>query len=232
MKSTIYLIPIAIAEDGYNAIPSYIAEKINECDVFFAENIRTARRSFKKINPAFDIDSKEWFEIANDEEAFMPQFSTCLDQKKTIGILSESGCPGIADPGQRLVEFAQKKDIHIIPLSGPSSILLALMASGMNGQGFSFNGYLPVEKSERERKIKEFEKKAIVENQSQLFIETPYRNNQLLDALLKTCQSHTRLCIGMNITSQSESIKTKTISDWKKSIPSLPKEPIIFILGK
>jgi 16S rRNA (cytidine1402-2'-O)-methyltransferase len=232
MSGEIYLIPIAIADDGYDAIPSYISEKINQCEVFYAENIRSARRAFKKINSSFEIESREWIEIGNNEVDHIQQFSAHLSQKKIIGIVSESGCPGIADPGQRLVEFAQEKGAQIHPLCGPSSILLALMASGMNGQGFSFNGYLPVEKSEREKKIKEFEKKAIIENHSQIFIETPYRNNQLLDSILKACKPETRLCIGMNISSKSEWIKTRSVLEWKKDIPNLPKEPIIFIIGK
>ncbi len=232
MKGTIYLIPIAIAEDGFDAIPSYINEKINQCDVFFAENIRTARRAFKKIDPKFNIDSKEWIEIENKELDFMNLFSDYILQGKKIGIVSESGCPGIADPGQKLVAEAQKMGASVVPLSGPSSILLTLMASGMNGQGFSFHGYLPVEKTEREKKIKEFEKKSIVENHSQIFIETPYRNNQLLESFMKSCVPETRLCIGLNLTAKDEWVRTMTISEWKKNIPALPKEPAIFILGK
>ena len=232
MKGSVYLIPIAIAEDGYDAIPTYINEKINQCEVFFAENIRSARRAFKKIDPKFDIDARTWIEIGNNEEDFISQFSAFIQQEKNIGIVSESGCPGIADPGQKLVEYAQKQGIHIAPLSGPNSILLTLMASGMNGQGFSFNGYLPVEKVDREKKIKEFEKKTSIEKHSQIFIETPYRNNQLLESFLISCGSDTRLCIGLNLTSKNEWVKTMTIAEWKKNKPSLPKEPAIFILGK
>ena len=232
MKGTVYLIPIAIADDGYDAIPYYIKEKINQCEVFFAENIRTARRAFKKIDPQFDIDSRTWVEIGNNEEDFIALFTEYNQAEKIIGIVSESGCPGIADPGQKLVAYAQEQDAQIMPLSGPNSILLTLMASGMNGQGFSFNGYLPVEKTEREKKIKEFEKKSLTENHSQIFIETPYRNNQLLDSFLSCCRNETRICIGLNITSKNEWIKTMTVAEWKKNIPSLPKEPAIFILGK
>ncbi len=232
MKGLVYLIPIAIAEDGFDAIPSYINEKINQCEVFFAENIRTARRAFKKIDPTFHIDSREWVEIGNKEEDFISLFTEFIQQEKIIGIVSESGCPGIADPGQKLVNHAQKLGVQIVPLSGPSSILLTLMASGMNGQGFSFNGYLPVEKIEREKKIKEFEKKVSIENNCQIFIETPYRNNQLVDSFLTSCASNTRLCIGLSLTSKNEWVKTMTIEEWKKNKPSLPKEPAIFILGK
>ncbi len=232
MKGLVYLIPIAIAEDGFDAIPSYINEKINQCEVFFAENIRSARRAFKKIDPTFHIDAREWIEIGNKEEDFISLFAKFIQQEKNIGIVSESGCPGIADPGQKLVEHAQKLGVHIVPLSGPSSILLTLMASGMNGQGFSFNGYLPVEKTEREKKIKEFERKSAIENHSQIFIETPYRNNQLVESFLTSCGSDTRLCIGLSLTSKNEWVKTMTIEEWKKNKPALPKEPAIFILGK
>jgi 16S rRNA (cytidine1402-2'-O)-methyltransferase len=232
MKGLVYLIPIAIAEDGYDAIPNYITEKINQCEVFFAENIRTARRAFKKIDPKFDIDSRTWIEIGNNEEDFINQFSAFIQQEKNIGIVSESGCPGIADPGQRLVEYAQKQGTNIVPLSGPNSILLTLMASGMNGQGFSFNGYLPIEKNDREKKIKELETRSVVDNHSQIFIETPYRNNQLVDSFLNCCRPDTKLCIGLNLTSINEWVKTMTITDWKKNKPTLPKEPAIFIMGK
>ena len=231
MIGTVYLIPIAIAEDGYEAVPFYISEKINLCTVFFAENIRTARRAFKKIDKEFHIDSKEWFEISTKEEDSIELFKKYLQQGKTIGIVSESGCPGIADPGQRLIECAQKIGADVKPLSGPSSILLALMASGMNGQSFAFNGYLPIDTNEKEKKIKEFEKKVTVDNCTQIFIETPYRNNALLASLLKICHPATRLCIAFNITSSSEWIKTKTIAEWNKNTPELPKEPSIFILG-
>ena len=232
MKGLVYLIPIAIAEDGYDAIPNYIIEKINQCEVFFAENIRTARRAFKKIDSKFDIDARTWIEIGNNEEDFLSLFSEFIQQDKNIGIVSESGCPGIADPGQKLVEYAQKQGVHIAPLSGPNSILLTLMASGMNGQGFSFNGYLPIEKNGREKKIKELETRSVIDNQSQIFIETPYRNNQLLDSFLTCCRPETKLCVGLNLTSKNEWVKTMTIADWKKNKPTLPKEPAIFILGK
>jgi 16S rRNA (cytidine1402-2'-O)-methyltransferase len=232
MKGSVYLIPIAIAEDGYAAIPNYIHEKINQCEVFFAENIRTARRAFKKIDPQFDIDARTWIEIGNNEEDFINQFSAFIQHEKNIGIVSESGCPGIADPGQKLVEYAQKMGVHIVPLSGPNSILLTLMASGLNGQGFSFNGYLPIEKNDREKKIKELETRSLMENHSQIFIETPYRNNQLVDSFLSSCRPDTKLCIGLNLTSNNEWVKTMTITDWKKNKPTLPKEPAIFILGK
>lgn len=231
MGATIYLIPIAIAEDGFNAVPAYVSEKMELCEVFFVENLRTARRAFKRINKTFDIDAREWHEIGQKEISFVSVFQQAIKQNKTIGICSESGCPGIADPGQQLVGIAQDMGAKIVPLSGPSSLLMALMASGMNGQHFSFNGYLPIDQTERERKLKELEKKCMVEHSSQLFIETPYRNNQMLASIVKSCQPSTRLCIAFNISSAAEWIKTKSVKEWKESIPEIPKEPVIFILG-
>jgi 16S rRNA (cytidine1402-2'-O)-methyltransferase len=231
MNSTVYLIPIAIAEDGYDAVPSYISDKMELCEIFFVENLRTARRAFKKINKTFDIDSRTWYEIAQKETTYLAEFQQAILQGKVIGIASESGCPGIADPGQRLIEIAQQMGAIIKPLSGPSSLLMALMASGMNGQYFSFNGYLPIEHVDRERKIKELEKKCIHDHASQIFIETPYRNNQMLASILKACQPGTRLCIAFNISASNEWIKTKSIKDWKQELLEIPKEPAIFILG-
>jgi len=231
MIGNVYLIPIALSEDGYHTLPAYIAEKINACDVFFAENIRTARRAFKKIDKQFDIDKREWHEIDAKELASVDAFKSCLIQQKNIGIVSESGCPGIADPGQKLVGVAQEMGATVNPISGPSSILLSLMASGLNGQSFTFNGYLPIESIDREKKIKELEKKAITDNCTQLFIETPYRNNVMLASIIKVCHPDTKLCIAYNLTSSTEWVKTKKISDWKEKTPSLPKEPAIFLIG-
>ncbi len=245
MPAKVYLIPIPIAEDGFHALPSYTSAVINTCDVFFAESLRTARRAFRRINKEFDIDGKQWHETGQEEEAWSTEFKACLKAAQTIGIVSESGCPGIADPGQKLVSIAQEQDAQVIPLAGaskielgpvipltgPSSILLALMASGMNGQHFSFNGYLPIAELEREKKIKVLDKKARTENHTQVFIETPYRNNSLLESLLKNADDHTLLCIASNITAQNEWIKTRSIAQWKKNKPTLDKVPTIFILG-
>ena len=231
MRATVYLIPIAIAEDGYDAVPAYISDKIELCEIFFVENLRTARRAFKRIHKSFDIDARTWFEIGQKETSYVAEFKKAIEQHKTIGIVSESGCPGIADPGQRLVEIAQQLGAVVKPLSGPSSLLMALMASGMNGQSFSFNGYLPIEPRIRESKVKELEKKCIQEQSSQMFIETPYRNNQMMSSLLKACQSNTRLCVAFNISSSAEWIRTKSIKEWREDVLEIPKEPVIFILG-
>jgi len=231
MSGKLILIPIALAEDGYDALPASIAIAINACQVFFAENTRTARRAFKKIDKSFDIDARIWHETGQAEEEKIEALKAHLRENKTIGIVSESGCPGIADPGQKLVAVAHEMGALVKPLSGPSSILLALMASGMNGQHFTFNGYLPINPSEREKKIKALEKKAISENCTQLFIETPYRNNQMLQSLLQTLNENTKLCVAYHLTSADEWVITKTIGAWKKSKTELPKEPAMFIIG-
>jgi 16S rRNA (cytidine1402-2'-O)-methyltransferase len=231
MPATVYLIPIALSDDGYHAIPAFTAEVINTCTVFFAENTRTARRAFRKIDRQFDIDARLWHETGKAEEDCVAAFKACINSGETIGIVSESGCPGIADPGQKLVKLAQQAQIKVVPLSGPSSVFLALMASGMNGQQFSFHGYLPIGVAEREKKLKELDKKTRTENQTQLFIETPYRNNNLLDSILKCCQESTLLCIASNITAPNEWIVTKPVADWKKNLPVLEKVPAIFLLG-
>lgn len=231
IKATVILIPIGIAEDGYDSLPAYISEYINSCDIFFVENLRTARRAFKKLDRHFDIDAKEWHEIDKNEAALIPVFTKAMDASKTIGVASESGCPGIADPGQILVGLAQKNNIPVKPLVGPSSILLTLMASGLNGQSFSFNGYLPIHEADRAKKIKLLESKSIKENSTQLFIETPYRNNQLFQSLLKNLGENTAVCIASQVTSKEEWIKTKTVMDWKKSNADIPKQPTLFAIG-
>ncbi len=231
MNAEVYLIPIPISEDGFHTIPGDVPVIINRCDVFFAEDLRTARRAFRKMDPQFNIDSKTWFEIKQEETVYEAEFKSAMADKKIIGIVSESGCPGIADPGQKLVAWAHEVGTIVKPVSGPSSLLLALMGSGLNGQQFAFNGYLPIAAADRAKKIRELEKKVITENCSQLFIETPYRNQQLFDSLLETLQPSIKLCVAFNLTSASEWVKTMTIGGWKKKPASLPKAPAIFIIG-
>ncbi|MEY2587186.1 MAG: hypothetical protein RLY11_1035 [Bacteroidota bacterium] len=227
----VLLIPIGITEENTDTLPIYIIDYLNACDVFFVEDLRTARRAFKKINKQFDIDSKTWYEIGKEEKEKINDFKRAIQEGKTIGIASESGCPGIADPGQMLISLAQQNNIPVKPLVGPSSILLTLMASGLNGQHFTFNGYLPIQQMDRAKKIKELEKKMLAENCTQLFIETPYRNNQLLQSLLQHLDNKTALCIGYHLTSDEEWIKTKSVGDWKKSNLEIPKQPTMFGIG-
>ena len=228
--STIYLIPCVLVEDANETIPPYIMEAVNQCSVIFAENERTARRFLKSIDKTFVIDDFEWFGIHKAEEEQVLKFRQKIGEGKNIAIISEAGCPGIADPGQILIAVAQQLQCNVKPLVGPSSILLALMASGMNGQQFEFVGYLPIESLERIKKIKELELSSQKNNSTKIFIETPYRNNQLFEALVKNCNNVTRLCIGVNITSTGESIRTFSVADWKNKKPELHKQPAIFLL--
>ncbi|HET7001047.1 MAG TPA: SAM-dependent methyltransferase [Puia sp.] len=228
--STVYLIPTFLDEDGLNVLPAYILDAVKASEVFFVENERSARRYLKKIWREMDIDSYTWFAIHKSEDVVKQEFLRQIELGKQIAILSEAGCPGIADPGQILVAVAQEAGIPVKPLVGPSSILLALMASGMNGQHFQFHGYLPIETSERIKRLKELESVSRKEGSAQIFIETPYRNNVLVESILKVCAQTTRLCIAVNLTGRSEFIQTRTIEAWKNKVPEINKQPAIFIL--
>ena len=229
MAATVYLIPSLLHEEGLRSIPSYITGIVKQCSVLFVENERTTRRYLKKLDKEIVIDNYEWFTMANDNPN-TDSFRKKIKEEKTIGIISEAGCPGIADPGQQLVAVAQELNIEVRPLVGPNSILLALMASGMNGQQFRFAGYLPIKNPERNNAIKELESESARKNCTQIFIETPYRNNQLMEALLSVCQPLTKICIAVDLTGEKEFIKTKTIADWKKNKPDIHKRPAIFLL--
>lgn len=230
-NGTVYLIPSVIEEGTLATIPQYIIDAVKLCQVFFVENERTARRFLKSLWKEMVIDDYEWHAIHKAEAEVKHVFIAALSAGKTVGIISEAGCPGVADPGQLLVEAAHEAGAMIKPLVGPSSILLALMASGMNGQQFCFNGYLAVDNVSRMKAIKKLETEALKNNCTQIFIETPYRNNQMLDAIVQSCQPSTRLCIAASITSPEELIKTKTVGEWKKSKPDIHKKPTIFLLG-
>ena len=229
MPATVYLIPSLLHEEGLRSIPSYITDIIKQCTVLFVENERTTRRFLKKLDKEIVIDNYEWFTMTNDDPN-SDSFRKKIKEEKTIGIISEAGCPGIADPGQQLVEVAQQLNIEVKPLVGPNSILLALMASGMNGQQFRFAGYLPIKNPERNNAIKELESESAKKNCTQIFIETPYRNNQLMEALLSVCQPSTRICIAVDLTGEKEFIKTRSVADWKKNKPDIHKRPAIFLL--
>lgn len=228
----VLLLPMLLHEEGWEALPKDVAGWVKDCDAFFVENEKTTRRFFKKIWKEMVIDDYQWFTIHQVEEAQIATFLQILKSGKTIGIVSEAGCAGIADPGQLLVAAAQKLGATVKPYMGPSSILLSLMASGFNGQGFTFNGYLPIDAAERKKKIQSLEQIVTSNSIAQLFIETPYRNNQLLEAILQTCHPNTQLCIGVDITGPEESIKTASIQYWKSHKPELHKKLAIFILGK
>jgi len=226
----VYLIPCFLYDDAVETIPAYIIDAVKDSQVFFVENERTARRYLKKLWKEMVIDDYQWFTIHKAEEQVQQQFIALLKAGKNIGIISEAGCPGIADPGQLLVEAAQKSNYAVKPLVGPSSILLALMASGMNGQCFQFHGYLPIESSQRKKIIRELEADSSRRKCTQIFIETPYRNNQLLQDMLASCREETSICIAVDITSPAESIQTKTVRQWKQLLPDLHKKLVIFLL--
>jgi len=228
--SKVYLVPSVLDELALQTIPTYLIDAVKDCKVIFAENERTTRRFLKSICKDIVIDDFEWFTIHKAEEEQKISFRQKINEGKNIAIISEAGCPGIADPGQILVELAQQLNVIVKPLVGPSSILLALMASGMNGQQFEFVGYLPIDNNERSKTIKEMESSSAKKNSTEIFIETPYRNNQLIETLLKTCKATTRICIAAELTGTNEFIKTKTVADWQKEKIDFHKKPVIFLL--
>lgn len=232
--ANLYLIPITLGESELNSvIPASHREIILSINHFIVENVRTARRFLKKVDREIDIDALHFYELnKHTDKKQLHSYLEPMQQGLHVGIMSEAGCPGVADPGADVVRIAHEKDLTVVPLVGPSSILLAMMASGMNGQNFAFNGYLPIKKNEKAQQIKALERRIYSENQSQLFIEAPYRNLQLLDDLLQNCQPHTKLCIACDLTLESEFVKTLPISAWKKAKPDIQKRPAIFVLGQ
>ncbi len=228
----VYLLPMLLHEEGWDSIPADIVKWIQQCDAFFVENEKTTRRYFKKLWREMVIDHYTWCPIQKVEAAQINSFKELLKAGKNIGIISEAGCAGVADPGQILVGIAQEMGVIVKPYIGPNSILLALMASGMNGQLFQFHGYLPIDALERKKKIQALEQDMRSRTCTQIFIETPYRNDQLLDALLQNCNSSTKICIGVDITGPSEWIKTSTVENWKKQKPALHKKLAVFLIGQ
>jgi 16S rRNA (cytidine1402-2'-O)-methyltransferase len=232
-NATLYLIPAFLDEDSPQIMPAYLLDAVKTCSVFFVENERSARRYLKSLWKEMVIDDYEWFTIHKAEEEIRGVFRQKLKERRTIGLISEAGCPGVADPGQLLTETAHQAGAIVRPLVGPSAILLALMASGMNGQQFRFCGYLPVDMAGRARALRDLEIDSQQRNSTQIFIETPYRNNQLLETILQTCRPSTRLSIAANLTGPKEFIATRTVGEWKEkgpSIPDLHKQPAIFCL--
>jgi 16S rRNA (cytidine1402-2'-O)-methyltransferase len=226
----VILIPTVLHEDADNCIPPYVIEQAKLCDAYFVENEKTARRYLKKYWREMVIDQYQWRSIHKAEDHVVSEFIQLLGQGKKIGIISEAGCPGVADPGQILVAAAQEKGYEVCPLVGPNSILLALMASGMNGQSFSFNGYLPIDSLEKKKAITQLEQDSAKKNSAQIFIETPYRNNQLIKDLLQHCHPQTKICIAVDITAPTQWIKTKTVAQWKKETLDIHKRLAIFLL--
>ena len=234
MQAALYLIPCPIGETpSQNVLPSYNFEVVKNIRHFIVESRKAAVRFLVSLDKDFPIDDCDFTELSEhtNEKADLSALLSPLEKGESMGVISDAGCPCVGDPGSRAVEIAQKKGLRVIPLVGPNSMIMALMASGFNGQNFCFNGYLPVKNGERESKIKQLENKAYKEDQTQLFIETPYRNQKMLESILKTCRGETKLCVASGITTSEEFIKTKTIAQWKKE-KALPfeKVPAIFLL--
>jgi len=233
MKGTLYLIPSTLGDtSSSNSLPEINLRVIGKLHHFVVEDLRTARRFLKKILPGLIIDDLS-FQILN-EHTLLQEISSLLIpaiEGKDMGLLSEAGLPCVADPGALLVSYAHENGVKIVPLTGPSSIFLALMASGFNGQNFAFSGYLPIDKKERVLKIRELESFAYQQDQTQIFIETPYRNQQLMEALVETCRPQTRICMAVNLTMQDELIITRTAEQWKRmKWPDIQKKPAVFLL--
>ncbi len=234
MQAALYLIPVTLGDTEIDRVlPSHNRNIIAGISHYVVENIRSARRFLRRSNPDIVIDDLTFYtldEHTRPEE--IASFLAPLREGKPVGVISEAGCPAIADPGADLVAIAQREGLKVVPLVGPSSILMSLMASGFNGQSFAFNGYLPVEPTERTRKIKQLEQRAYSEDQTQIFIETPYRNHKMIEELVKTCRPTTRLCVACDISCEGEEIHTRTIAQWKKAQYDIQKRPAIFLIYK
>ena len=235
METALYLIPVTLGDTPVSQVlPAYNHDIIMNIRHFIVENIRSARRFLRLVDSGFPIDDSTFYEMG--KHAQTNQFATYLkplQQGLPIGVISEAGCPAVADPGADVVAIAQQRGFRVIPLVGPSSMIMAVMGSGLNGQSFAFNGYLPVDESERAKKLKALETRAWNESQTQLFIETPYRNHKMFDTLLRTLRPQTRLCVAAGITTADEYIHTHTIQEWKRiKLPDLSKIPSIFLIGK
>ena len=235
METALYLIPVTLGETEINQVlPPYNHDIITGIKYFIVENIRSARRFLKKVEKSIDIDELTFFELnRHTDRTIIAEYLKPLEEGKPVGIISEAGCPAIADPGADVVAIAQAKKLRVIPLVGPSSIILSLMASGFNGQSFAFNGYLPVEVAERKKALKKLENKVYNEDQTQIFIETPYRNAKMIETILSSLRPQTKLCIASGITCAEEYIKTRTVQQWKnEKIPEIGKIPAIFLIYK
>ena len=233
-QPSLYLIPVTLGDSPIEkVIPQYNIEVILSIKYFIVENIRSARRFLKKCDPSINIDELTFYELNKHTNMdLIGNYLKAITKGESIGIISESGCPAIADPGADVVEIAQRRGYKIIPLVGPSSILMSLMASGFNGQSFAFHGYLPIDNSDKIKRIKQLESRSYNENQTQIFIETPYRNQKLAEDFIAHCKPQTRLCIAMNISLDNEYIVTKTMKEWKNNLPEMHKQLCVFLIHK
>ncbi len=235
METALYLIPVTLGETPVSQVlPAYNHDVILGIRHFVVENVRSARRFLRLVDHEFPIDDSTFYEMG--KHALTDQFASYLkplQQGFPVGVISEAGCPAVADPGAEVVAMAQHKGFRVIPLVGPSSMIMAVMASGLNGQSFAFNGYLPVDEADRAKKLKALESRAWNESQTQLLIETPYRNRKMFDTILRSLRPQTRLCVAAGITTSDEYIRTHTVQEWKRiQLPDLSKIPAIFLIGR
>lgn len=235
MDAALYLIPVTLGDTPLERVlPQYNADVVRSIGVFIVEDVRSARRFLKKVDRNIDVDGLTFFEMGKhaDESAFA-SYLFPLSEGRSVGVLSEAGVPCVADPGASVVALAARRGFRVVPLVGPSSVILAVMSSGLNGQSFAFNGYLPVESSDRIRRLKALEQRSLSEHQTQVFIETPYRNAKLFGDILHACRPSTRLCVAAGLTCVNEFIRTLSIGEWKRcGLPDLSKIPAIFLIGK
>lgn len=234
MDAALYLLPVTLGDTPVDKVlPAYNREVIRGIKHFIVEDVRSARRFLKKVDAEINIDELTFYPLNKHTSAEeVSGYLKPLEEGAPMGVISEAGCPAVADPGADVVAIAQRKNLRVVPLVGPSSILLSVMGSGFNGQSFAFHGYLPIEPGERTKRLKELESRIYTESQTQLFIETPYRNNKMAEEILRTCRPQTKLCIAANLTCDEEYIRTKSVKEWKGKLPDLNKIPCIFLLYK
>lgn len=234
METALYLLPVTLGDTPVEQVlPAYNKEIILGIKHFIVEDVRSARRFLKKVEASINIDELTFYPLnKHTSPDDLLGYLKPLQEGHSMGVISEAGCPAVADPGADVVAMAQRKNLKVVPLVGPSSIILSVMGSGFNGQSFAFHGYLPIEAADRIKRLKELEGRIYSENQTQLFIETPYRNNKMMEDIVKTCRPQTKLCIAANITCEGEYIHTKTIREWKGHLPDLTKVPCIFLIYK
>lgn len=228
----LYLIPVTLGDTPVEkVIPPFNTGIISGLKYFIVENVRSARRFLKKSSPDIDIDSLTFYELnKHTDPDRITNYLHPMKSGESMGVISEAGCPAVADPGADVVAIAQQQGYKVVPLVGPSSILMAVMASGFNGQSFAFHGYLPIDAAERAKKLKQLEARTYIEDQTQIFIETPFRNHKLAEDILQHCKPQTRLCIAINISCEDESIVTRSVKAWKGKLPDMQKKPAVFLI--
>ncbi len=234
METALYLFPVTLGDTPLDTVlPARNVALIRHIRHFIVEDVRTARRFLKKADREIDIDSLTFYPLnKHTSPEAISDYLKPLEQGTSMGVMSEAGCPAVADPGADVVAIAQRKGLKVVPLVGPSSIILSVMGSGFNGQSFAFHGYLPIEADARTKALKQLEQRVYAESQTQLFIETPYRNHKMLEDILRVCRPQTKLCIAANLTCEGEFIRTRSVKDWKGRLPDLSKIPCIFLLYK